>query len=247
MIWKITSSSARSEPRSEHRLRLADGSDVALLVQRHPRARRMKLRFDGLADRALLTIPARASLRAAVAWAQEQTPWVEHQRSRAHEHVILADGASVPVEGVPMRIVATGLAGRQIKREEDCLLVGGPADLAGARTLRWLKTQARTVLAEETAVLAARHNLPLKAVSIGDPRARWGSCSARGDIRYSWRLILAPVHVRQATVAHEVAHLRHMHHGPDFHALVRAISPVDPDTARAWLKREGAGLHRYRV
>lgn len=234
-----------SSARSEHALPLADGAVIALIVQRNARSRRMRLRFDGLADRALLTIPARASIRAALAWAQEQSGWVEDQRSRAGSPVVLGADALVPVEGALLRIVATGLPGRQIRQEEGRLLIGGPADHAGARALRWLKARAKTVLAEETTALAAQHGLPLRHVSIGDPRARWGSCSAQGDIRYSWRLILAPPHVRLATVAHEVAHLKHMHHGPDFHAFVRAISPVDPDSARDWLRREGRGLHRY--
>mgnify|MGYP001058668369 CR=1 FL=1 len=236
-----------SSARSEHSLTLTDGAAVALVVQRHGRARRMKLRFDGLADRALLTIPARASLRAALDWARTQSAWVEDQRSRARGRVLLSDGAVVPVEGEALVIRATGLPGRQVRREEGWLFVGGPADLAGARAMRWLKAHARDTLSRETALLAGRHGLPLGKVSIGDPRARWGSCSGRGDIRYSWRLILAPPHVRLATVAHEVAHLRHMHHGPEFHELVRMISPVDPDTARAWLRRDGAGLHRYTV
>ncbi|MBT2186286.1 M48 family metallopeptidase [Sphingobium nicotianae] len=236
-----------SSSRSEHALPLADGDVIALIVQRNARSRRMKLRFDGLADRALLTIPVRASIRAALAWAQEQSGWVEDQRSRAGCPIVLGAGALVPVEGETLRIVTTGLPGRQVRREEGQLLVGGPSDHAGTRTLRWLKARAGTVLAEETMALAARHGLPLRGVSIGDPRARWGSCSSSGDIRYSWRLILAPPHVRLATVAHEVAHLKHMHHGPEFHALVREISPADPDAARAWLRREGRGLHRYTV
>ena len=74
--------------------------------------------------------------------------------------------------------------------------------------------------------------------------SRWGSCSAAGAIRYSWRLILAPEFVRRATVAHEVAHLVHLNHGPDFHALVERLLGADPRPARAWLKREGAALHR---
>jgi len=235
-----------SSARSEHLLRLANGEAVPLIVQRHARARRMRLRFDGLADRALLTIPTRATLKRALAWAGEQSDWIEGQRGRAQGLVLLGDGALLPVEGEMLRIVATSGTSRQVRRDGDRLLVGGPEAHVGARVARWLKAQARAALAAETQALAATHDLPLGRVSIGDPRGRWGSCSARGDIRYSWRLILAPPFVRLATVAHEVAHLRHMNHGPAFHAFVRAIAAVDPEAARAWLRREGAGLHRYR-
>ena len=55
---------------------------------------------------------------------------------------------------------------------------------------------------------------------------------------------MAPDFVRRATVAHEVAHLVHMNHGPDFHALVEALLGTDPAPARRWLRREGAALHR---
>jgi predicted metal-dependent hydrolase len=81
-------------------------------------------------------------------------------------------------------------------------------------------------------------------VGIGDPVSRWGSCSGSGTIRYSWRLILAPDFVRRATVAHEVAHLVHLDHGPDFHALVTRLLAEDPRPARTWLRRHGAALHR---
>src|SRR5690606_37233451 len=98
--------------------------------------------------------------------------------------------------------------------EEDVMIVGGPLAHAGARAVRWLRDRALETLTAETQALARAHGLPLTTVSIGDPRSRWGSCASSGAIRYSWRLILAPPSVRQATVAHEVAHLRHMHHGP---------------------------------
>lgn len=226
---------------------LASGAAVPLIVQRHATARRMRLRFDAVRGEARLTIPKRAALRGALLWAAEQSLWLERQRARMTGTVQIEDGATIPVEGRPMRIVATGTPGRNIVLEEDVLIVGGPVELAGQRVVRWLKARARDVMAAETQALAAAHRLPLGPVSIGDPRSRWGSCASSGAIRYSWRLILAPAFVRQATVAHEVAHLRHMHHGPEFHALVKQISPADPDQARAWLRREGAGLHRFTV
>lgn len=220
---------------------------MPLIVQRHARARRMRLRFDAVRGEARLIIPTRAALKGALRWAVEQADWVERQCAGRVEPVPIADGAMIPVEGRLVRLVASGGSSRYVALEEDVLIVGGPAELAGARALRWLKARARDVLATETQALAQAHGLPLRTVSIGDPRARWGSCASSGAIRYSWRLILAPPHVRQATVAHEVAHLKHMNHGPAFHDLVRAISPADPDAARAWLRREGAGLHRYTV
>jgi predicted metal-dependent hydrolase len=234
-----------SNAHSEHSLTLADGAQIALIIRRHERARRMKLRFDEMNDRALLTIPVRGSLRHALDWASSHTEWIEGQRDRSGGMILLRDGAEIPVEGTPLRIVSNGLSTRQVQARDGQLIVGGPADLAGSRVLRWLKTRARSTLAQETQDIATRHGLPLQQVSIGDPRSRWGSCSAEGNIRYSWRLILAPTHVRLATVAHEVAHLEHMHHGPEFHALVKAISPACPDTARAWLRAHGRSLHRY--
>ncbi len=232
---------------SEHHVLLTCGTRIPLVVKRHAQARRMRLRFDPVKGEARITLPPRAALRSALVWAAEQAEWIERQCARMSETVRIEDGATIPIEGRPMRIVATGTPGRHIALEEDVMIVGGPAAHAGARVLRWLKARARDVLTAETEALAAAHGLPLSSVAICDPRARWGSCASSGSIRYSWRLILAPPHVRQATVAHEVAHLRHMHHGPEFHAMVQAISAADPDQARAWLRREGAGLHRYSV
>lgn len=110
--------------------------------------------------------------------------------------------------------------------------------------MRWLKAHARDLLGRETAEFAAKAGVAVARVGIGDPVSRWGSCSAGGAIRYSWRLILAPDFVRRATVAHEVAHRVHLNHGPAFHALVEELLGADPRPARAWLKREGAALHR---
>ena len=101
------------------------------------------------------------------------------------------------------------------------------------------------MLEAETRSLAARAGLSVGRIRVGDPRSRWGSCSGDGVIAYSWRLILAPPSVREATVAHEVAHRLHMHHGPDFHAAVERLLGRSPGPERTWLRRHGAELHRF--
>jgi len=124
-------------------------------------------------------------------------------------------------------------------------MAGGPAEGLDRRVLRWLKGHALDLLSRETAEFAALAGVKVSKVGVGDPVSRWGSCSASGTIRYSWRLVLAPDFVRRATVAHEVAHRVHLNHGRDFHALVATLLGADPAPARAWLRREGAGLHRF--
>jgi predicted metal-dependent hydrolase len=79
---------------------------------------------------------------------------------------------------------------------------------------------------------------------IRDPKRQWGSCSADGVLRLSWRLVLAPRWVAEYVIAHEVAHLIEMNHGRAFWAAVRGLTPR-MDEARLWLKRNGNALLRF--
>jgi predicted metal-dependent hydrolase len=92
--------------------------------------------------------------------------------------------------------------------------------------------------------MAARAGVTIAGFSVGDTRARGGSCSVAGDIRYSWRLILAPPAARRYVVAHEVAHIRHLNHGPQFKALERELFGDDAEAARLLLRRVGGRLKR---
>lgn len=213
-------------------------------VVRHASARVMRLRVDPRDGAVRLTLPRRASLRHAYAWVEAQRPWVEEQLAKLPSRQRLVPGVALEVAGEPLTLAANP-AGRGVRRQGGSLLVGGDPDLFEARVVRWLKTEARRVLEAETRVLAARAGVTVRRVSVGDTRSRWGSCSAAGDIRYSWRLILAPAFVRRSTVAHEVAHRVHMNHGPAFKALERELLGESPAAARAWLRAHGPGLHGY--
>ncbi|MET0241687.1 MAG: YgjP-like metallopeptidase domain-containing protein [Sphingobium sp.] len=223
------------------------GRSIPIMLRRHERARGYKLRLDrtGVAK---LTMPARGSARQALAWAREQGAWIVEQLGKIEgKGTALADGSRFPLEGVPVTIRHDGAAPRGVRQDDDQLIVGGPAEHLAERVLRWLALRARTVLTQETLAIAAAQGLAVRSVGIGDPVSRWGSCSASGAIRYSWRLILAPPEVRISTVAHEVAHLRHLDHSPAFHAFHRAICPSDTMAARAWLRANGADLHRIGI
>jgi predicted metal-dependent hydrolase len=234
-IWNIISSTAPSE------LRIGD-APVKLRVS--ARARRMRLSVDPRTRVVLLTVPKRVSQRRALAWASGHRDWIEAALAGIPAETAFAPGAIVPLYGLAHRIDWDPALPRRVERGEGRLVVGGPAAGLDRRLLRWLKAHALDLLSGETRALAAEAGVMASRVGVGDPVSRWGSCSSGRAIRYSWRLILAPDFVRRATVAHEVAHLVHLHHGPEFHALVERLLGADPRPARAWLRREGPALHR---
>ena len=92
---------------------------------------------------------------------------------------------------------------------------------------------------------AARVERSVKRITVRDSRSRWGSCGPDGGMSFSWRLVFAPAEVLDYLVAHEVAHLVHMNHGPRFWALARTLCDGPIEAPQAWLKANGETLLQY--
>jgi predicted metal-dependent hydrolase len=238
-IWRIILSIGKSDNRIE-----VNGTEFPLEVRYYARARTYRLRYDANAGVLRLSVPARANLRKAIAWAQQQQEWLHSQIAKTPKPIVLRDGAVFPYCGADVRIAWSANAPRAPVLEGEQLHLGGASDAVGKRVQRWLKDRARLVLSAESHDMAEGAGLTVSSVAIGDPRSRWGSCSSGGALRYSWRLILAPPDVRRAIVAHEVAHLVHMNHSPDFHSFHAELLGESPDAANHWLRKHGASLHR---
>jgi len=237
-ILSIIVSNAISEPVFE-----GGGHRHSLTVKRHSRARSFRLRVDPHDGRILLSLPQRSSLAKAYKWAETQRAWVEEQLAKLPEPRPIVAGGMMPYRGRNISIDWSCDHPRTPQLDGDRLIFGGPEEAIAARALRWLKAQAREILEDETYRFALTAGVQVARISIGDARSRWGSCASSGNIRYSWRLVMAPPDVLSATVAHEVAHRVHMHHGPEFHAVVAEIFGRDPSSERAWLRQNGAGLY----
>jgi predicted metal-dependent hydrolase len=217
---------------------------TALTIKESPRAKVMRLKVDPRTGEIVLTVPRRMSRKRALAWADGHRAWIEKQLAEVPPQLAIEPEAVIPLYGIPHQVDWRPDRPRAVRVEQGRLVVGGPLEGLEQRLLRWLKAEARTLLARETREYAEKAGVSVSRVGVGDPVSRWGSCSDSGAIRYSWRLILAPDFVRRATVAHEVAHRVHMNHGRAFHILVKSLFEADPGPARHWLRREGASLHR---
>ena len=210
-------------------------------------ARRMRLRLDERQGVLKVTYPRSVRPAAALAWAATQKPWVEEQIERTLPPAPLVPGSRIPVEGVEVELRWEGDAARTPRLAGAVLACGGPPEGFSRRIELFLKRLALETLSAETAEAAQRAGLRAVSVSIGDARTRWGSCSSKGGIRYSWRLILAPPEVRRYVVCHEVAHLRHLDHSHRFRAFERELFGGDTAEAEALLRACGPRLRRIGV
>jgi len=105
----------------------------------------------------------------------------------------------------------------------------------------WYKERAHEKIHERLALYSHATGLKYAKFAISGGKRRWGSCSIKGNLRFTWRLIMAPLKVIDYVVVHELAHVAVKNHSRDFWAKVRTIMP-DYKPARDWLKHNGSLL-----
>ena len=88
-----------------------------------------------------------------------------------------------------------------------------------------LRGQAKAYLPGRLAELAAEHGFSYNQVRIKHNVSNWGSCSVKGNINLNLNLMRLPQDLQDYVMLHELCHLRHMNHGPKFHALLESICP----------------------
>jgi predicted metal-dependent hydrolase len=219
------------------------GAPVSIRVSQ--RARRVGLRVDSGRRRVELVLPRGVPASAGLRFLAAKREWIAACLRALPQPVPFVEGAVVPVLGVPHRIRREGSPALPPVRiiDGEIRVSGDPAYLA-RRVYDHLVFAARAELAPRAAQLAARIGREVARVDVRDTKSRWGSCSGRGNLSFSWRLILAPEPVLDYVVAHEVAHLVEMNHGPRFWRLVESLTPGSAGP-QAWLKRHRDRLLSY--
>jgi predicted metal-dependent hydrolase len=160
----------------------------------------------------------------------------------------LADGALLPILGgeVELGLVPSSRSCWSF-REEDarlCVQAASPEEV-DAVIESWYRTIALARLGQMLVQRAPDVGVEVPRLTIGDARSRWGSCSARGAVRLSWRLVMAPAWVADYVVVHELAHLRELNHSAAFWEIVDSVI-LRRTEATAWLSQNGGELLRRR-
>ncbi len=219
------------------------GGPARVEWRRSRRARRISLRIDPRGGAVVVTLPLRAGRTAGMALLMDNADWVARRLAALPGPVPFADGARLPLHGLDHRIRHAPEARAGVRLEGREIVVSGEAAFLPRRVADFLRAEARRTLCEVVAAKAAAAQVHPARITVKDTRSRWGSCASSGHLAFSWRLVMAPPMVQDYVAAHEVAHLRHMNHGPRFWALVDDLTPHRA-AAVAWLHSHGPRLLR---
>jgi predicted metal-dependent hydrolase len=223
--------------------RLALGGDVLeVRVRESPRARR--LRVTVAPGRPLEVVAPRGVWGPEIdRFLEQHSAWIEATRSRVGERspvlgldrpgVVWTGGEAVPVVRTSGRRACAELRGGR-------LVVAGGAEAVES----WYRREARARLTAVLERAAGPLGVVYDGVSVRDQRTRWGSCSPRSLLSFSWRLVLAPAEVLAYVAVHELCHLREHNHSRAFWRLVESTWP-SWRTEAAWLREYGYELHAY--
>ena len=223
---------------------ILDGNPpVAIILRKSTRAKRISLRISQLDGRVTLTLPRHVSEAEGIAFAREKQTWLRGHLENRGEDQTIALGASLPILGVDRQLVAG--ASKRVVLDSATLQVPGKPEQVAPRVQAFLKQMARDKLAAASDHYADRLGKSYSRLTLRDTRSRWGSCSSAGALMYSWRLILCPPEVLRYVAAHEVAHLAEMNHSSAFWDTVTRIHGPYAEP-RAWLRKNGSGLHSYK-
>ena len=88
-----------------------------------------------------------------------------------------------------------------------------------------LIADAKRVIPERVRHYAGLMGLEPAGIKITGAKARFGSCSAKNGLCFSWRLMLRPPEAVDCVVVHELAHIKHKNHGRAFYALMASVLP----------------------
>ena len=105
----------------------------------------------------------------------------------------------------------------------------------------WLKNKAREVIPQQVQAWAEKIGVQYNHVVVKDQQTVWGSCSSKKNLNFSYRLLKMPKAVQDYLIVHELCHLVHMNHGPEYWALVAQFCP-DHKLHRRWLNENKDAL-----
>jgi hypothetical protein len=191
--------------------------------------------------------PRQMTEQAILEFVESHLDWIHKQQTRARRYappppkqftegeMFLFLGQSYPLRIVPRQRPSLIFENKVFRLSKSAL------PKAKETFARWYKAQAMGILSEQVKSIAGRYGFTFQKIRISSARTRWGSCSSKGTLSFTWRLIMAPPEIVEYVVVHELVHTKIHNHSKKFWTNVAQILPGFKTNVR-WLKKEGKNL-----
>lgn len=191
--------------------------------------------------RLIVRAPLKAAMRDIQSFIEKKQRWITKIQVRAQNQKLLhqpkryIDGELFPYLGKSFELYLVNDVSCAMRLDNAFYLSMKYRDRGEAIFKAWYKSGAQVVIADRVKIFAARHGLHHGQIRISNARRRWGSCSTKGNLNFSWRLVMAPLIVVDYVVVHELAHLIEKNHSSRFWNRVGGMMP-DYEEHKKWLR-----------
>jgi len=224
---------------------------IPFIVERSARRETVSISVD-LADGVIVKAPEGLDSAAVDEVVRNKAPWVV-QRLAAFEELgpvpephEFMSGETFTYLGRQYRLLVRPEAGRRgasVKLKGAWLEATVPAQgeqapLVHQALQAWYRRLAAQRLPERVRLYTGKLGIDEPAVLVRDQQKRWGSCTAKGELRFNWRIVMGPMSLVDYVVAHEVCHLVVANHSAAFWKLLGTILP-DHEARKERLRVEG--------
>ncbi len=240
---------AWTEKMTSHKLEWREFEDFTAKVVRSSRRKTAEIRVR--AGAVSILVPALVSVKKIDELLEKKQRWIVEKIALQHQIIPPAVKKYVSGEmfrylGDDYRLQVKSGPFAPVKLTNEMLVVcvpGGSSQPGVVRNtlLRWYEQQAQIQLAEKVHRLAPRVGAQPTSIEIKTFKARWGSCSIKGKLQFNWLIILAPDHVVDYVVVHELCHLLQHNHSAAYWREVERVMPEYREY-REWLKVNSATL-----
>ena len=185
-----------------------------LIVRKSRLSKRVRLAVH-LINGISVTVPWLVSYSRAIAFVEEKEEWIaatllKQSKKRNEKAVRIAPDQ-------PLKLITGEIPYDRLKRASADGIISEEA------IVKIIRSEAKKYLPQRVEVLAAKYGFKPGKVTVRNNRTNWGCCSKAGNISLNIHLMRLTPELADFVIVHELCHLIHKNHGPQFHALLNSL------------------------
>lgn len=171
------------------------------------------------------------------AFVRKKRRWINEKQKKVdtfaekHPPVVVETGESILFQGNSYALFKEDREGVLIEGNE----IHIPEDYDQEKLIAWLKDESKKIITERVNFYANTMGVTPGQIKLSEARARWGSCSAKNNLNFAWRLVMCPLSAIDYVVVHELSHITYKNHSAAFWARVKTVLP-NYENDQEWLK-----------